>query len=342
MNKGTILARRVHLIVRYEKTDISKDIAQYMIGCTYTDNASNKADDISITLEDKEGLWHGLWLPRKGDLIHASFYVENWSGKKSKQMLPCGSFTIDKFDISGPPDVVSLQGQSVPVNSDIKNTKKTKAWKKVNLSKVAMDIAGASGLTCLFESKDDPYYQSIDQIKQSDIVFLQGLCKKEGISLKITHNQLVLFDETVYEAKEPVIKIIKGESNVLTYGFSSDTVDTAYSACQVRYTDPKTNKVLQHTHKIPGAKGPTLQVNEKVSSIDEAKRLSQKRLREKNKLENTANFSLVGDIRLVAGVTVIIQGWKSFDGKYIIQSATHNIIGGYTTDIEITKCLEGY
>ncbi|MHC1747431.1 MAG: phage late control D family protein [Cellulosilyticaceae bacterium] len=342
MNSEMWTARCVKLIVKYEKKDISKDIAKYMIGCSYTDNASGTADDIDITLEDKEGLWHGAWLPRKGDLIALSFYVENWNGKKDKQMLPCGKFTIDKFDMNGPPDVVGLKGQSIPTKTDIKNTKKTKSWKRINLSKIAMDIAASAGLTCLFESKEDTYYESVNQIKQSDISFLQNLCKKSGISLKVTNNKLVLFSQVLYEAKKPFLKLVRGKSNIISYSFSGDTTDTAYAKCTVKYMNPKNKKVLNYTYKIEGATGKTLKINEQVKTLEEAKKLAKNRLREKNKEENTATFTLLGDIKFVAGVTVAIEGWNAFDGKYIIQKATHNIIGGYTTDIELTKCLEGY
>lgn len=50
----------------------------------------------------------------------------------------------------------------------------------------------------------------------------------------------------------------------------------------------------------------------------------------------------MGDTRLVSGVTIELKGWKKFDGKYIVQKANHVAIGGYKTDIELTKCLEGY
>lgn len=340
---GTLFARSVHLIIEYQKKDISTDIRKYILGFTYTDNATDTADDIELTLEDSKGLWHGDWLPTKGDVVKASFYVENWNGKKGKQLLPCGTFTIDKFDLSGPPDVVSIKGQAVPINNNIKHSLKTKSWKKINLSKIAKEIASNAGLTCMFECADDPIYKSIDQVKQSDIVFLQEICKDAGVSLKITDEQVVLFDEQAYESKEPITTFTRGKSNVLSYSFANETGDTGYSACTVRYADPKTNKVIKATFTAPdGKKGPVLQINEQVKSTSEATSLAKKKLREKNKQECTGRLSLMGDIRLVSGVTIMLEGWQSFDGKYIIQKATHNIVGGYTTDIEISKCLEGY
>ena len=67
-----------------------------------------------------------------------------------------------------------------------------------------------------------------------------------------------------------------------------------------------------------------------------------KRLRQKNKQEFKASFSVAGDVRLVAGVTVDVKGFQSFDGKYIVSKATHNVTGGYTVDIELRQVLEGY
>ena len=65
------MSRRVELKVNYQGIDISRDIAKHLVSFSYTDNATNEADDLEITLEDSEGLWHGDWLPEKGDLIHA-------------------------------------------------------------------------------------------------------------------------------------------------------------------------------------------------------------------------------------------------------------------------------
>lgn len=334
------MSRRVKLSVKYQGADISLDISKYLIGFTFTDNASNEADNLEITLEDKDGLWHGEWLPEKGDLIYASFSVENWTKDNSIQALPCGAFTLDEISLSGPPDTVSLKGQSVPVNSSIKHTKQTKSWKQVNLSKIAGDIASASGLNMMFECSADPFYESVNQVKEGNIAFLQKLCTREGISLKITDSTVVLFEQKLYESKEALITLEKGKSNILSYGFNSSTNDTAYGSCRVRYTDPVTNETIEYTTTV--GEGQQLEINEQVKTVEEAKRLSEQRLREKNSNEYTAQFSLMGDTRLVSGVTIELKGWKNFDGKYIVQKANHVAIGGYKTDIELTKCLEGY
>lgn len=101
------------------------------------------------------------------------------------------------------------------------------------------------------------------------------------------------------------------------------------------------------TYKAPDAEkdgsGQVLEVNEKVSSNAEALTLAKKRLREKNSQEFKASFNLAGDARLVAGVTVKVEGFGAFDGKYIIETASHTISSsGYKTNITLRRVLEGY
>lgn len=121
--------------------------------------------------------------------------------------------------------------------------------------------------------------------------------------------------------------------------------DTSYSKCHVSYTDPTAGTTIEYTYTPRDAdkNGQVLEINEKVSSREEARQLAMKRLRQKNKGEFKASFKLAGDVRLVAGVTVRVAGYGAFDGKYIIETATHSISrSGYKTDVTLRRVLEGY
>lgn len=73
-----------------------------------------------------------------------------------------------------------------------------------------------------------------------------------------------------------------------------------------------------------------------------AKHLAKNRLRKANKEENKASLDLFGDPRLVAGVTVTLKNFGSFDGKWIIEKASHKVSKGYGMQVEIRRCLNGY
>lgn len=280
----------------------------------------------------------------KGAMIHAVIVQKNWDSTGKDKVLDCGVFEVDSVDGSGPPAKVNIKGTSIPYTSTIRTQKKTRAWENIYLSSIAEEIASKNGMKCMFESAYNPFYNRREQIQQSDIVFLQELCKNAGISLKVTAKIIVLFDAATYEQKEAIRTIKRGEADVLSYRFSTNFNDTAYSSCHVSYTDPQTGKVIEYTYK-PRKKdgnGQVLEVNEKVSNREEARQLAMKRLRQKNKREFTADFTLVGDLTLVAGVTVNVLGYGAFDGKYIIESATHNLTGGYNVNLKLRRVLEGY
>lgn len=79
--------------------------------------------------------------------------------------------------------------------------------------------------------------EQVDQKRESDLVFLQKLCKEEGANIKLSDSKLIIFDQKSYEKKSPVATIILGASNVLSWEFSQEMHD-AYKSVTVTYRDP--------------------------------------------------------------------------------------------------------
>jgi len=334
--------RRAELLLEYNGKDISSDLTGSLISFTYNDAAPGSLDDIQITLEDRERKWQRSWSPVEGDKIKARIQTKHWGKPGEVLKLPLGAFEVDAVDIAGPPDVVTIMAVSLPIGSNIRQEKRSKAWEKVSLKTIAADAAKKSGLKLLYEVQDNPTYDRLDQSDVSDLAFLFEQAKNEGIAIKIASGKLILFDEAEYERKPPVASIVRGKGNIVSYSFGWSTAYTAYRACVVTYTNAKDKKTFKATYTPPGApaKGPILKINEQVDSNAAAVRLARKRLREKNKEAGKAGLSLAGDIRLAAGATIRLEGWGRFDGKYLIESASHSVSsGGYTTNIDIRKVL---
>ncbi|MCM8819763.1 MAG: hypothetical protein NC925_03095 [Candidatus Omnitrophica bacterium] len=350
------MSRQARLYIQYEEEDISADISSSILSFSYTDNASGKADEIQLRLEDVKGLWKGLLYPKKGSVIKVSIIVDNWDTNGYSESLPCGLFEIDEIQLSGPPDTVEIKAVSIPISSNLRGEKKTRAWETIRLSKIASEIAAKSGLKLIFDCDEDPVYDRVEQSKQNDLEFLFKLCNDAGLAIKVANKKLIIFDEEKYEAKNAVRKIIKGETDLLSYSFSTSSRDV-YKSAEVNYHDPETGEKIKasFTPKNGPKVGQTLKINESSNfakvkkSPKDAKatlaiKKAKKRLREKNKNEFKANLRLVGDIKLCAGSVVEIEGFGIFDGKYFIEMAVHNLdsSGGYITEIEIRKTLEGY
>lgn len=277
--------------------------------------------------------------------ISAAIVQKNWYTDGKDKVLDCGIFEIDSLDASGPPQQTTIKATSLSHTSEIRNDKKSRAWECIKLSAIAAEIAGKNGMKCMFESAYDPYYTRREQVQISDIVFLQGLCKDAGISLKASAKFLILFDAAEYEQKDAIRKIKRGEADVISYRFGSNANDTKYSKCHVIYTNPQTNQTIEYTYtpQDSDGNGQTLEISEKVNTREEARLLAMKRLRQKNKSEFSAEFSLVGDTSIVAGVNAEVEGYGMFDGKYIVERATHNVTAsGYTLQVKLRRILEGY
>ena len=54
------------------------------------------ADSVDITLQDKNELWQGDWLPDRGALLTIALIQENWHGMSDAQTLPIGKFELDR------------------------------------------------------------------------------------------------------------------------------------------------------------------------------------------------------------------------------------------------------
>jgi len=342
-------ARRTAVRLIFEGVDISADVNRYLISLSYTDNEADETDDLQLTLDDREGVWLGSWLntpsAAKSSEIAAVIVQKNWESTGKDRVLDCGVFQVDSVNGSGPPSKVTIKAGSIPYTSTIRTQIKTKAWEQISLSAIANEIAATNGLACMYESSYNPFFNRKEQLQESDITFLQRLCKNAGISLKVTAKMIVLFDAAEYEKKDAVRVIQRGAADVSRWSFSTNLQDVSYGSCHVTYTDPQTGAVHEATYTAPDSEssGQVLEINEKVSSYGEALTLAEKRLREKNKSEFKATFSLAGDTRLVAGITLDVLGYGAFDGKYIIETATHAVSSsGYKTDITLRRVLEGY
>lgn len=333
-------ARRAWLKIIYNTKDISNDITPHLKSFSFNDVMSGEADDINLTLEDRAELWQGDWLPERGDTLTVSIMTLNWrSAMEGEKELPLGLFEIDEVEISKPPSEVKIKAVSVPDNTELRGTDKSRRWENTTLQTVAQDIADGADME-LFYDGDDPSFDRVEQSQQSDLSFLSKLLKDYGLALKVSDDKIIVFDEHDYEEAEPV-KTIR-QSDLTSFSLKASTREI-YRGCHVKYQNSTDNEVIEYTF-IPNEekKGKMLEVNEEVDSVQAAEKLARKKLREKNCTEVTVSLHLMGDFDLLAGNTVTLEGFHSFDGKYIITRSSHDIGGDYSMSVELRRCLDGY
>ena len=278
--------------------------------------------------------------------IRAAILRENWNGDGGDKALDCGQFELDSIDASGPPATVTIKATALPFSSKIRQTKRSQAWESYTLSGIAREMAARNGMACLYESSSDPYYDRVEQVQSSDIAFLSVLCHNAGISLKATANILVLFDQAAYEKKPAVKTIRRGDGSYTKYKLAVGKADTQYTSCRVSYSGSgKCIEAIAYVedYKEDSEKNQQLEITARVGTVAEAKALAEKQLRLHNKYARTATFTLHGDPDMLAGVTVLLADWGSWDGKYMVKQAKHTVgSSGYTTAVTLRRVLEGY
>lgn len=55
-------ARRTVVKLYFKGADISKELSKYLLSLSFTDKEEDETDDISLSLDDREGKWIKDWL----------------------------------------------------------------------------------------------------------------------------------------------------------------------------------------------------------------------------------------------------------------------------------------
>lgn len=361
LKSGEQLSRRAYLEVKYtvhgekEAHDISEDITKYLLSFTYTDNMSDKADDVNLTLEDRAELWSSSWMPTAGSLLDLTIHTYNWASvHEGEKTLPLGRFAIDEIEVASVPTTVSIKAVSIPCDCALRGEKKNRTWEDITVREVAQDITAENKVKLFWDCGEDPRLDHVEQSDQSDLSFLQKLCRENGFALKASNEQIIIFDEYKFEAAEPSAAILHPSSryahgtklryidSLTGYRFRFKTRDI-YSKCHVKYQAGEEKEVIEGIFSDPDKKdGPVLEISQQVADTAEAERLAKKKLREANKEEVTGSVELPGDFDLSAGLVLRVENYGKLDGNYIITKVRHTVSSLFKTSIDLRRCLNGY
>ena len=350
---------KLTLLFTESKTDATNDVMPDLLSISYDDREADQADEISLTVKDEKGKWAGSWKPDGGETIRA--YIKGSTCPK----LFCGKFYVDSMRVSGSPRVCEIRAVSIPLKAPIRRRLVTKAWENYTLKGILKEIAAKAEIYFYFEVEEDPEYDRLDQKEESDLAFLSRLCQDAGLSIKVTDDTIVIFDQSRYEKMEPVCEVELGVSDVLSWDFQTTQSDT-YKSCVVSWRDIKKKKRksaggynldLEKPSDKPPAKhnidlekiddsnasknpavntyvyvdpnadanGQEYKLKRRVTSRAEAERVAKATLRRLNLRSVTGSMTLVGDTRLVAGIVIEVKGFGSFDGNFFIESASHSM-----------------
>lgn len=326
--------RKTNLKVAYIGREISADIEDF----SYTDVAGGSSDSIALTFGDRDGLWIDAWMPQGGDMVTAAIQTEDWNSEGDSSNLDTGEFIVDSVGLSGTPVSVSIGAVSKPADDTFSSTQRSQTWENVTLQEIAQTIAGRYNLALTYDAGEIPILAK-EQSQEADGSFLKTLCETYGLLLKVYSRKLVIYDREMYKAKATVITIDKSEMGS-DWSFERE-LQGSYTGGTITYTDPKTEEDV--TFSV-GTLSRPLEVNEKADNIADAEKIITAKVANANHGIEKLSFDVMGNTKLVGGITVEITGLGSkISGKYFVDTAVHTYSrgSGYRTKVDASKVEAG-
>lgn len=313
-----------------QETDISEDIGNRLISFTYSDNKQGEADDIEITLQNRDGVLSSVKLPDKGATIKAGLELFDWQSQGERTHVSFGTFNIDEItaDSRG---VFTIKAIASICETAFKNEKKWKTWENVTLREIVTRIAADNNLQLIWKGQEGEIYKSLYQIEESDAEFILKKTADEGLKIKINEEKLVVYADSVGKCGVNITPEI-----LINYSFKSKTFGV-YDSCKVSYLSPETNQVYYAVYvDETKAKTKCLNLDYQARSYNEALAKAKSELKRHNEREITASIELPGTPEIWSDTETELSGFGLFSGNYLIESVKHTFgRNGYTTAADL-------
>lgn len=314
----------------YNNKSATHDIAKDMITVTYTDTLKGESDDLSITLDDAERKWMGAWYPETGATLQ--FKIGFFGG----ELLDCGEFEIDDIDITDSPNTVRIRALSAGVNSPLRTTK-YRAFDDKTLDVVINEVANSLGFSVEGQILALPVERLTQQ--ETDLAFIKRLSDQYGYIVKVKGKQLIFSRLDKLKANTSEIILRRGKEVGRGWSFR-EQIRTVKKSASVARQNPKTKALVSSDATEKGktsADKSVIRGNATTSTTAKAK--SQANLDKDNDPKASGRLPCEGDVRLIAGANFTLKGFERFDGKCLINKATHTLArgGGYSTNIDFIR-----
>jgi len=326
--------RRLSISVSYNDKDITADVSNDLIEFTYTDKEHGAADTVSLAFNDKKLRWQNDWFPDKAARLKISFGLVG-------RIMPAGTFQIDTFNLSGPPDVAKITGIAAGITKDVR-TKKNVTHENKTLKQIAQTVADAHGFTISGEIAEINIKRE-KQNKETDLGFLKRLAEEYGYIFSLRDSVITFFDIFDLEDIEPVVTLDKTEC--AAYDFNNKITGT-YGKGRIRHTKSNSKYAIEANADLgvlsngqQSSSADALEIHAQVEDELQGKFKVKAALHKHNKRLSECEIDTDGNPYLVAGNNVELTGFGEVSGTYHITESRHrsNKQDGYNTSFTAHK-----
>ncbi|WP_440866820.1 phage late control D family protein [Symbiopectobacterium purcellii] len=157
-------------------------LSDHLMSLSLTDNRGFDADQVTISLDDTDGL---LGLPSRGAEIALSI---GWMGEP---LIYKGLYTVDEIAHEGPPDVLNITARSADFRDEF-NVKREVSWHDVTVERVVSAIAHRYGLKAqISDMLMSIEIDHADQTQESDMSFLTRMAEMLGAIATVKNGALL-------------------------------------------------------------------------------------------------------------------------------------------------------
>ncbi|WP_300727027.1 hypothetical protein [uncultured Rikenella sp.] len=312
-------------VITYEGKDVSGDFAPILRGVTFKDFLDGRAGEIEIDLSNREGLFWADWYPDIDDEIHILM------GYEGGDMLDTGIFWVDEVSLSGGGAEDACRIRALSLRSSGLGAP---VQRRNHAGRAVADIVNevAEMLGCRARGDLSGTWSGIQN--ETGLRFLNRLACELGRICKVEGTDLIFYPiQQLGQIGQLEIK----RGDVIDYDVK-DIAAGRLSKCTVKWWDRKSKKQISGTYDARIKGGGEAVRWEEVKSSSEARQKARDYIADRNKSGVEFSLTLLGDVRLRAGVGVRMSGFGRFDDLYYISEATHSdSSSGYTTRVTLQK-----
>jgi len=285
-------------------------------------------------VQDAACKWQRSTYPKTGD------QVELQIGFDGASLWPCGTFTVDEFDFSSPPDLMIIKCVENWITQPMR-TPTSQGFENMTVLEIAQAIASKYGWELVTNGAvaPDVTYERKTQGLQTDLAYLHELANEHNYEVQIRPPQLIFASRTTLEGQAPAGPAISRKQTTHVRFRSQTAGVNTYGGAAVSYLDPSTKQTWAMQAGVigdPSVASDTLNFVGRLENNQQGALRAQAALKENNMLQLVWEIELPGTIVYRAGQTVQVSDWGVFAGLYLIEETEHFFRargGGYRTKL---------
>jgi len=315
--------------VTYAGVGIREDLSGLLTELTYTDVEHGESDTLEITCEDREHRWKREWFPTLAETLTAEI------GYEDGRRLKCGTFQLDEVTWEARVDTVRIKSLATIITPHLR-TRESVGYDQASLLEIVETVAKRNGLTPRHDIDPSIRMDRVTQNHERDLPFLTRLAEDYGYAFTVRGPELHFWYIPTLEARGPVLTYKRSHLKMCCLSLQSEETAPQGEVC---YQDPNACTLRKGCAGDVSATGDTYRRLQRAPTQDLAERQAKARLHGKDKRGLAGTLTVVGDVRLVAGINLSLSGLFGLDGKYHVESTAHRLARGlgYETQAQVYR-----